>query len=69
MLTEKEKSVVRALCDNGLRQNEAARALYYHHNTIYYYRCRIKTKTGLDCCDFYDAIKLLDMCKECDCVV
>lgn len=61
MLTEKEKIIVRALCDNGLRQEAAAKSLFYHHNTVYYHRRRIKQKTGLDCCDFYDAIKLLSM--------
>jgi sugar diacid utilization regulator len=64
MLTEKEKSVIRALCDHGLRQSEAAQALFFHHNTIYYHRRQIQAKTGLDCCDFYDAVKLLAMCKE-----
>lgn len=69
MLSEKEKSVVRALCDHGLRQNDAAKALYHHHNTIYYHRRQIQAKTGLDACDFYDAMKLLAMCEESDRVV
>ena len=69
MLSEKEKTVIRALCDNGLRQNDAARSLFHHHNTIYYHRRQIKAKTGLDCCNFYDAIKLLAMCGERDAFV
>lgn len=69
MLTEKEKRVIRALCNNGLRQEGAAKELFYHHNTIYYYRRRIEKKTGLNCCNFYDAVKLLAMCGERDAFV
>lgn len=69
MLSEKEKLVIKAMCDNGLSQERAARAMFHHRNTIYYQRRKIKAKTGLDICNFYDAVKLLAMSGERDAFV
>lgn len=64
MLNEKEKEVVRAAARHDMRWTRVAGALGMHRNTVLYRCGRIKSKTGLDPCKFYDLIKLLEMVKK-----
>lgn len=59
-LTEKEKDAIWAMASCDMLVTEVSRALKVHRNTIVYRLMRIKEKTGLDPCRFYDLVELLD---------
>ena len=59
VLTQRELLCVRALADNNLCAAEAARAKYFHRNTLTYHCNRVKAKTGLNPFRFYDMAQLL----------
>lgn len=63
-LTEKEKETIFAMAENRLSCTRAAKELFYNPMTIRERCFRIRKKTGLDCREFYDVVKLLEMIKE-----
>ena len=63
-MTKQQAKIIVALANNKLVSREAARSLNYHHNTIYYHRCKLKKRYGLDPCDFFDMQKLLPIAEE-----
>lgn len=60
-LTDADKAVIIALCNNDLNTQRAAKESHYHENSIRYRARQIKTKTGLDCRNFFDAVQLLEI--------
>lgn len=63
-MTDIDKKIIRAMCDNDLSASRAAKALFYTRQNVYRHIDEIRFETGLDCLKFYDAIKLLEMIKE-----
>ena len=64
MLNETDILILRAMFRNNLRAYRVAKDLFYARSTVDYHIYRIKEITGLDCRDFYDAIKLLEIYGE-----
>ena len=64
MLKEKDKAIILALADNGMKWKVAARAIDMHYNSVAYRMDRIYDKTGLDPRNFYDLHKLVEMARE-----
>ena len=62
-LTEVDRECVLAYAKCGMQVSEAARQLVYHRNTFVYHLDQVKAKTGLDPRDFFDLIKLVQMCQ------
>ena len=60
-LTELQKEIVKAVADNDMKISKAAEELHLHRNTIKYHRKTILRTTGLDCLNFYELQKLLNM--------
>lgn len=58
-LTDKEKTLVFALCRNDLNQVATGRELHYHTNTVRYHAARIEKKTGHNPLTFMGALALL----------
>lgn len=63
-MTEYEKKVILALADKNMNVSAAARKVKYHRNTVVYHIERIKDKTGLNPCNFFDLLKLLKMVQK-----
>lgn len=63
MLTTRQKEIILALADNGMRIRRAADAMYCNHAGLYHHMNNIKDRTGLDPRDFWDLIKLVEMVK------
>ena len=59
-LTDSEIKTIIALARNGLSKGRVAKERYYSWNSIDSQTKKIKQKTGLDPCDYYDMGKLLD---------
>ena len=60
-LTEREKRILWSMFRHSLNASAAGREMYYGKNTIVYHLDKIKTKTGLDPRNFFDAVELLEM--------
>lgn len=63
-MSDKEKEIVKKICDCDMNLSLVARELYMHRNTIVYHCDRIKEKTGLNPLKFNDLVKLKDMVGE-----
>lgn len=63
-MTDIDKKIIRAMCDNDLSASRTAKSLFYTRQNVYLHIDAIIDETGLDCRKFYDAIKLLKMIKE-----
>ena len=66
MLKEKDKRIILALADNGMKWKTAAKSLGMHWNTVRYRLGMIYDRTGLDPRNFYDLHKLVQMVKDGD---
>ena len=66
MLKDKDKAIILAMADNGMKWKVAAREIDLHPNTVNYRLGRIYDKTGLDPRNFYDLHKLVEMVREGD---
>ena len=66
MLKDKDKQIILALADNGMKWKVAAREIDMHHNTVNYCLGKIYDNTGLDPRNFYDLHELVQMVKEGD---
>ena len=66
MLKEKDKTIILALADCGMKYKPAARAINLHYNTVAYRMDIIYLETGLDPRNFYDLHELVQMVKESD---
>lgn len=60
-LTDSEILTILALARNGLNKGKVAKERYYSWNSIDSQAKKIKQKTGLDPCDYYDMGKLLGL--------
>ena len=56
-----ENLILNALANNNLSKAKASRELYMHRNTVDYQVKKIKAKTGLNPCNFWDLVKLLGL--------
>ena len=63
-MTDKQKEVVIAMAENDLSVTRAARATFYHHNTIQFHCVQIQKQTGLNPRNFFDMMKLYQMATE-----
>lgn len=63
-MTKQEAKIIINLAHNQLSALQAAKALNYHRNTIYYHVKHIRKKTGLEPYDFFDMQKLYPMAQE-----
>jgi len=61
-LNPREKLLVRALCYNDLLISGASKSLGYHRNTVTYQCKNIEKRTGLDPTNFFDAMRLYELC-------
>ena len=66
MPKDKDKQIILALADNGMKWKVDARAIDIHPNTVSYRLGRIYDNTGLDPLNFYDLHKLVQMVKDGD---
>lgn len=64
MLKDKDKAIILALADNGMKWKPAARSINLHYNTVAYRMDRIYDRTGLDPRNFYDLQELVEIVKE-----
>ncbi len=60
-MTERQKEIVLALAENGMKPTQAAEAMFLHRNTVLYHIKQIKEETGLDPLKFYDLCKLVEI--------
>lgn len=58
-LTEVDKDILIAYAKNNMCTSETARNSYWCRNTIVYHLERVKSKTGLNPCNFFQLVKLL----------
>lgn len=63
-LTEPDRECLLAYARCGMRASEAARKLIFHRNTVQYHLEQVREKTGLNPFDFYDLVKLVQMCQK-----
>lgn len=63
-LKQTDLETIRALADCSLNIADVSRQTYRHRSTIVYHIERIQRITGLNPLNFYDLIKLLELCKE-----
>ena len=61
MLKDKDKRIILALADNGMKAKAAARQLNMHYNIVYRHMDDIYMQTDLDPRDFYDLQELVRM--------
>lgn len=61
MLTETDRTVVRALAECNMNATEVARINHYHRNTVVFHLNRVQRETGLDPRRFYDLVALVEM--------
>lgn len=66
MLKDKDKRIILALADNGMKAKAAARQLNMHYNIVYRHMDEIYMQTDLEPRNFYDLLKLVEMVKEGD---
>ena len=66
MLKDKDKRIILALADNGMKAKPAARQLNMHYNIVYRHMDEIYMQTDLDPSNFYDLHKLVQMVKDGD---
>ena len=58
-LTEVDKAILIAYAKNNMCISETARNSYWCRNTVVYHLERIKFKTDLNPCNFFQLVKLL----------
>lgn len=58
-LTEKEKEIILAFADSGMKCLEASRRIYVSRDTVSYHLKKAKEKTGLNPFNFYDLVGLI----------
>lgn len=64
MLSEKDKKIILAVADNGMKWKTTARSMGLHWNSVLYRFEKIYDQTGLDPRNFYDLYKLVEMVRE-----
>jgi sugar diacid utilization regulator len=64
MLDERKREVVLAFAECSMSLSATAKKLHFHRNTIEYHLKQTRKKTGLDPCNFYDLIKLLEIAER-----
>lgn len=60
-MNDKEKAVIKNLCDCNMNISQTARVMHCHRNTIVYYIDKIMEQTKLDPLRFNDLVKLREM--------
>ena len=60
-MNNKEKEVIRNLCDCNMNVSQTARVMHCHRNTVEYYMEKIRKSTGLEPLRFYDLVKLREL--------
>lgn len=63
-MTKQEAKIIVSLAHHELSALQAAKALNYHRNTIYYHVKNIRKTLGLNPYDFFDMQKLYPMAQE-----
>ena len=63
-LTDAQKEVILNMAACGLTMNKAANRMNCGRSTVFYHVREIVKRTGLNPCDFYDMLKLIEMTKE-----
>lgn len=63
-MTLRQAEVIINLAKNNLNALATARAMFVHHNTVYYNIRMIHRNTGLNPLVFYDMVKLVPMAEE-----
>ena len=64
MLKDKDKRLILAMADNGMKWRAAAREIGMHRNSAAYRLDKIFDNTGLDPRNFYDLHELVQMAEE-----
>lgn len=58
-LTEKEKEIILAFADSGMKCLEASRRIYVSRDTVSYHLKKVKEKACLNPLNFYDLVELV----------
>ena len=61
-LNEVQKEVLIGLANNNMDVSKTARKLFRHRNSVVYHLEKVKVTTGLNPFNFYELIKLLELC-------
>lgn len=64
MLDDVTRSVVLAFAAHQMRAAPTARALHMHRNTVLYRLGKARRKTGLDPFDFFQLVRLVELCRR-----
>ena len=60
-LTDLDVQVILAFAENNMNASQTSNSLFMHRNTVVYHLDKVKRKTGLDPCNFYDLMKLIEI--------
>ena len=63
-LQEIEQQILQTLADNNINKAKTAKELFMHRNTLEYRMNKIREKTGLAPCIFWDLVELLGLTAE-----
>lgn len=63
-MNDKDKEVIKNLCDCNMNVTQTARVMFVHRNTVVYHIEKIREETNLDALRFYDLVKLREMVSD-----
>lgn len=63
-ISERGKQVISSMADNNMNQRASAVNLGITQPGVFDHICRIKERTGLDCRNFWDLVRLNEMIRE-----
>lgn len=63
-ITDLQKEVLIALANNNMDVSKTSRQIFMHRNSVVYHLEKVDRQTGLNPLNFYDLVRLLELCGD-----